>query len=470
MGCGASTAAQPSKSSTRLGQASSITPQSQGGANPPAELSTSGCHQGGEVFIGSTAYRVQYVSSKGLLDLRAGDEVLYSVDPATVTIAATAGSTVELDGARFTVQYVTSSGTLDLKSADGDVRYGVDATTVKVVQGSAPPPPAETPEPAADKANVAAATPSATELVVSSARIQLLGEPLSKVMGSGASLYRCLLDGDAEERAAKLLPISTMEGQREELSSEMLAELRLCRELRHSGIVRFDLLAECVEVGGARYHAIVMEFVPVTLDELIAARAMAQPPRPFGARRLAALIGSLAATLHHLHAECGTAIVHGDLKPQNLCFPAGALEQDAADDDDSDLGLKLIDFGAACRSAEPMGPEFSGTIVTMPPESFACEHYHAPADIWAVGILLQWALLLRDPMGEKLIPEWEACVSAAPAALPVFSEPTGGERAWGTALEPLAALARRCLAHDAGDRPTAQQVAATCREIAAGAH
>ena len=139
MGCGASNArAQSAVTLTPkdgLGQASSIAPVSQGGGAPPA--TTSGCHQGGEVFIGATAYKVQYVNSKGLLDLRAGDTVLYGVDPATVTIPAVVGSVVLLEGAQFTVQYVTSKGTLDLKSAAGEVQYGVDAGLVKVVQGSA---------------------------------------------------------------------------------------------------------------------------------------------------------------------------------------------------------------------------------------------------------------------------------------------------------------------------------------------
>ena len=71
-----------------------------------------------------------------------------------------------------------------------------------------------------------------SELVESTARLQLVGAPLSKV-ASGASC-RCLLDDSKEERAAKLLPLSALENKRD----DMLAEIRLCQELRHASIVR----------------------------------------------------------------------------------------------------------------------------------------------------------------------------------------------------------------------------------------
>ena len=43
------------------------------------------------------------------------------------------GSLVQLDGVRYKVQYITSKGMLDLKSDGGDVQYGVDPSNVSVV-------------------------------------------------------------------------------------------------------------------------------------------------------------------------------------------------------------------------------------------------------------------------------------------------------------------------------------------------
>ena len=162
-------------------------------------------------------------------------------------------------------------------------------------------------------------------------------------------------------------------------------EMRTLRRVRHPNIVvcygmyqdgsgtRKDPLMFCV----------VMELAAGgSLDDVVA------KGEPLVQGRIRKILTQLASALHHLHAECGTPIVHGDLKPHNICFPASALAEDAGDDADSHLGLKLIDFGAAARSAEPLGPEFNGTIVTMPPESFANDLYHTPADIWATSTLI----------------------------------------------------------------------------------
>ncbi len=104
---------------------------------------------------------------------------------------------------------------------------------------------------------------------------------------------------------------------------------------------------------------------------------------------------------------------------------------------------------------------------------FAGEPHHTAVDVWAVGIVLQWCLQLEPstvgPMGAMSMPEWEACVTAAPAALAVFDTPTGGAQLWPAALEPFAALARRCLARQPAERPSAREVEASCVEIATAA-
>ena len=110
---------------------------------------------GSYVQLDGVRCKVQYVSSKGQLDLKGDDgAVHYGIDPASVTMSAdqsapaeiTAGCTVRLDGTSFKVQYVSSKGQLDLKSLDGEVvQYGVDPATVTMEQALAAAP---APEPA----------------------------------------------------------------------------------------------------------------------------------------------------------------------------------------------------------------------------------------------------------------------------------------------------------------------------------
>ena len=41
------------------------------------------------------------------------------------------------------------------------------------------------------------------------------------------------------------------------------------------------------------------------------------------------------------------------------------------------------------------------------PAALLQEPFHTPCDVWGLGMVLLWSLLLKDPMGERSIPEWE---------------------------------------------------------------
>ncbi len=195
--------------------------------------------------------------------------------------------------------------------------------------------------------------------------------------------------GGVQVLAAKLLPATAHEHKR----SEMEAEIAICRQLvhqPHARLVRFALLAERVEIERAPYLAIVMEYVPVTLLDLIQARAACAPARPFSPARLAAIVANLAAALDHLHCAFDPPMMHRDVKPLNVCFPQDALDADLAADEAAhaapdpsgsglhaaaegapgtapalESGLRLIDVGEAASSAAPL-VDFVGTPVRSP--------------------------------------------------------------------------------------------------------
>ena len=91
--------------------------------------------------------------------------------------------------------------------------------------------------------------------------------------------------------------------------------------------------------------------------------------------------------------------------------------------------------------------------MTTPPEMFAFEAHHTPADVWAVGVVIGWMLTLADPMGELSMPEWEDTISASPPKLPVFSR--AADPPWDPPLEEYAVIARRCCSTQPDARPTA---------------
>ena len=85
----------------------------------------------------------------------------------------------------------------------------------------------------------------------------------------------------------------------------------------------------------------------------------------------------------------------------------------------------------------------------MPPEMFAFDDHFTPADVWALGMTLQWCLLLEDSFADADMPVLEKAISASPPAIALFTPP----HAWPAHLEPVATIARKCCATDPAARP-----------------
>ena len=85
-------------------------------------------------------------------------------------------------------------------------------------------------------------------------------------------------------------------------------------------------------------------------------------------------------------------IAHRDLKPENVLLidRRGGL-----------LGLKIADFGLACRlsrrSGQIAGTAAAGTRGYMAPEVVASTEHGLPADIWSIGVILYTLLCGRMP-------------------------------------------------------------------------
>mmetsp|Transcript_20596 Transcript_20596/g.3337 ORF Transcript_20596/g.3337 Transcript_20596/m.3337 type:complete len:100 (+) Transcript_20596:396-695(+) len=93
-----------------------------------------------------------------------------------------------------------------------------------------------------------------------------------------------------------------------------------------------------------------------------------------------------------LHAvnHCHTLnICHRDLKPANILLscPGG------------DADVKIVDFGVAKHSSTPM-TEFIGTPYYLAPEVFS-GIYGKECDIWSLGVMLHFMLVLRHPFTGK---------------------------------------------------------------------
>src|SRR5918992_3771452 len=90
--------------------------------------------------------------------------------------------------------------------------------------------------------------------------------------------------------------------------------------------------------------------------------------------------------LAHAHAH---GIVHRDIKPANVLLA-----------DDPDVSIRLLDFGLALfDEADTLtaAGDVPGTLAYISPERLRGKDAGAPADVWAVGVLLWEALAGRHP-------------------------------------------------------------------------
>lgn len=153
-----------------------------------------------------------------------------------------------------------------------------------------------------------------------------------------------------------------------------LREARLAARLTHPNIVQ---VYDSGEDGGRPY--IVMEYVDgETLGDLLQRQGTLPPAE---AIRLAL---QACAGLAHAHRE---GLVHRDIKPQNLL-----LRRDGT--------LKIADFGIARSAHGTRLTEIGsilGTAAYLAPEQAAGEDVAAPADLYALGVILYQMLTGRTP-------------------------------------------------------------------------
>jgi eukaryotic-like serine/threonine-protein kinase len=158
-------------------------------------------------------------------------------------------------------------------------------------------------------------------------------------------------------------------------------------------------------------------------------------PGPLSPDRMKAIGGAVLASAAALHAR---QVIHGDLKPENVFLVPGADDQPRA---------TLMDFGFGGEEGGPDREESvtapgGGTPEYMAPEQVTGEPVGAPADVYALGLLLYELGTLRLPfVGDRRLLEY-AHLSLRPPPPSDFAEVPA----------PLQAVILRCLAKRPQDR------------------
>jgi Protein kinase domain len=168
-------------------------------------------------------------------------------------------------------------------------------------------------------------------------------------------------------------PASMPDAERHSAQARVTREARAAARLNHPGVVT---LYDVVTHQGGVF--IVMELVEApTLADLVRVEG------PLPPERVAEIGSQLASALEAAHRS---GIVHRDVKPDNVLVPQA--------------GAKLADFGVASLAGDPRLTT-TGVVIGSPaymaPEQAQGEPIGPPADFWALGATLYFAVEGQPP-------------------------------------------------------------------------
>ena len=214
-------------------------------------------------------------------------------------------------------------------------------------------------------------------------------------------------------------------------------EARAAAALSHPNVVRVYAEGETL---GLRLPYIVMQYVEgPTLTEWMEQHQRASERE---ARRI---LGEVAAALAAAHAR---DLVHRDVKPSNVL-----IERDTG-------RAYVVDFGVSAALSGAAGDDVSrltatgtvpGTPIYMSPEQASGEGVTPKSDVYSLGVLAYELLVGQLPYEARTAMGW--------AAAHLHDTPTPVRVHRADLAPEVARLVDRCLAKEAGVRPTAEELA-----------
>ncbi|KAF9613505.1 hypothetical protein IFM89_008352 [Coptis chinensis] len=194
------------------------------------------------------------------------------------------------------------------------------------------------------------------------------------LLGTGGfgSVYLGLISDPPSSIAVKRISATSKQGER-----EFLAEICTIGRLRHKNIVQ--LLGWCHE---GNHLLLVYEYMPNgSLDRFISKAFLEWQTRY-------KILTGLASALLYLHEECGSTVVHRDVKPNNVML-------------DSEYNACLGDFGLArfFESEAAVTTMLAGTPGYLAPECTYTGKATPESDAFSYGIVVLEVVCGRRSMG-----------------------------------------------------------------------
>jgi serine/threonine protein kinase len=254
---------------------------------------------------------------------------------------------------------------------------------------------------------------------------------LAERLGEGGMSVVWRAHDEVLDRPVAVKLLSTRHATDPRLRRLIRDEARVAARLTHPHICNVYDYGESPGGAGGPAAYIVME--------LLSGPTMAHELRsgPLPLRDALGVCAQVAGALATAHSN---GLVHRDVKPANVMLtPAGA---------------KVVDFGIAAAAGQPSRSDPDGGLWGTPgyvaPERLTGGNVQFASDVYGLGLLLYRALSGGMPWRTETITQMLAAHRyVEPAPLPAI----------GGLPREVAALVRRCLAKDTGQRPTAYETA-----------
>ncbi|WVZ74622.1 hypothetical protein U9M48_022783 [Paspalum notatum var. saurae] len=209
--------------------------------------------------------------------------------------------------------------------------------------------------------------------------------------GSYGSVYKGKIT-----QAKTQVPIKVFDLEMRCADRSFISECEVLRSIRHRNLLPILTACSTIDNSGNDFKALIYELMQNrNLDTWLHHRTSSVAQKRLGLVERMNIAVSIADALAYLHHDCGSPIVHCDVKPTNILL-------------DDDMNAHLGDFGIASLVLDPRstttghyGPNSSvivtGTIGYIAPEYGQIVHASTSGDVYSFGVVLLEMLVGKRP-------------------------------------------------------------------------